>query len=104
MSYKVRLAVAVLEGLDDRGRDGLVAALVGDEQQAGQVERDAGPADDRQDDADDPAQRRVAAEVAAPALGHAGPHAALERAAQGGTVRAVAVTERGLGPRVGLAG
>src|SRR5690348_11742808 len=48
------LAVAVLQGLDDGTGDRLIAALIGDEQQAGQVERDARAADDGQDHEGDP--------------------------------------------------
>ena len=51
------LAVAVLQGLDDEASDRLVAALVGDQQQAGQVKRDARAADDGQDDEGDPDDR-----------------------------------------------
>ena len=63
------LAVAVLQGLDDRAGDRLVAALVRDQQQAGQVERDARAADDGQDDEGDPDDRGVDAEVTGQARG-----------------------------------
>ena len=51
--------------------DGDVAALVGDQQQAGQVERDARAAHDGQDHERDPDDGGVDAEVAGQARGDA---------------------------------
>src|SRR5580700_10714024 len=87
-----------LEGLDDGAGDGLVTALFGDQQQAGQVERDARAADDGQDHEGDPDEGRVDAEVAGQARGDARQHAVLVGPAQGRALRSPA--GRRLGARV----
>src|SRR5262249_17489434 len=105
MTYSVSemcLAVAVLPGLDERAGDRLIAALVGDQQQAGQVERDARAADDGQDHERDPDDRHVDAEVAGRAGGDAREHPVLEGPAEGGAPRVETVPR--FGPAVGRLG
>src|SRR6516225_7810617 len=76
------LPVAVLKGIENRARDGLVTALFWDEQQAGQVGRDASAAQEGEHDEGDPDERDVDAEVIGEACGDAGEHAPVVGAAQ----------------------
>src|ERR1022692_346592 len=71
-----------LQGLDESGRDGLLGALVGDQQPAGQVDGHADAADHREHGEDDPYDSDVYVEVAGDAGGDSRQHPVVEGAAQ----------------------
>src|SRR6185437_106680 len=73
---------AALNGFEQRGGDGLLRALFRDQQQAGDVRRDAGQAEQREDGEGDADQRHVDGEVVRDAGADAGEHAPVVGAAK----------------------
>src|SRR5579875_141863 len=72
----------VLKGIEQRAGDGLVGALFRDEQQAGQVDRDARAAEEGEHDEGDADDRDVYGEVVGEAGGDPGEHAPAVGAAE----------------------
>src|SRR5215470_7068990 len=73
---------SVLKGVEQRAGDGLVGALFRDEQQAGQVGRDADTAEEGEHGEGDPDDRDVYAQVVSDAGADAGQHAPVIGAAE----------------------
>src|SRR5215472_14312927 len=73
---------SVLKGVEQRACDGLVTALFRDEQQAGQVGRDADTAEEGEHGEGDPDDRDVYAQVVGDAGADAGQHAPVIGAAE----------------------
>src|SRR5580692_7039341 len=75
-------ACGLADGVEERAREGLVAALLGNQQQAGQVGRDGGAAEEGEDGEGDAHDRDVDRQVVGEAGAHAGQHAAVVGAAE----------------------
>src|SRR5579872_3172071 len=101
--FIVNSALAGLEGVDQGGGEGLAAVLVGDQEQPGEVEGDAGAAHDGQHGEPDPDQGGVHAEVVGDPGGHAAQHPVAGGPAQLPPIRAVRAG-RGFGGGAGAGG